>query len=308
MINRVDILVKVASMFYEENMTQTEISKELNLSRPTIASMLNEAKEKGIVKISIVKLGSNTHNLAKKIEKKFNLKRVMISPEDTDNAKHDIGVLCAEYIESRSDEKIKIGLGFGTTLFEYIKNSNYIPTNFRQIVPLIGGVEMDNEALHCNHLCFALARKYHTSVKFFYSPVKAEDINEKNMLMDSRLVVQSLKNAREVDLAIVGVGNPLKNSTYRRLNYITKEDNEILKQKKAVGDIVTTFYDINADEIETPLTEKFIGLKIGDLKKINEIVTLASGEEKYESILALLNAKIIDTLIIDYELANLLNG
>lgn len=71
MINRVDMLVKVASMFYEENMTQTEISKELNLSRPTIASMLNEAKEKGIVKISIVKLGSNTHNLAKRIEKKI---------------------------------------------------------------------------------------------------------------------------------------------------------------------------------------------------------------------------------------------
>ena len=81
----------------------------------------------------------------------------------------------------------------------------------------------------------------------------------------------------------------------------------MLKQKKAVGDIVTTFYDINADEIETPLTQKFIGLNIEDLKKINEIVALASGEEKYESILALLNAKIIDTLIIDYELANLLN-
>ena len=147
-----------------------------------------------------------------------------------------------------------------------------------------------------------------TSAKFFYSPVKAEDLDEKNLLIESRLVKKALTEARCVDIAIVGVGNPIKNSTYRRLNYIDEVDDKILKEKNAVGDIVTTFYDKNACNIETPLTQSFIGLSMNDLENIEEVVVLASGEEKYESVHALLNKNIIDTLIIDYRLASLLNS
>lgn len=308
MTNRIDLLIKVASMFYEENLTQTEIARELNLSRPTIASMLNEAKDKGIVKISIVKLGSDTHSLSMNIKKKYNLDNVFVAPPQTDNPKKEIGILCAQYIENRRLENLTIGLGFGTTLYEFIHYANYINTNFKEIVPLIGGVEMDNEALHCNHLCFTLARKYSTKTKFFYSPVKAEDINEKKLLMDSRLVRQSIENAKNVDIALIGVGNPIKSSTYRRLNYIQAEDDKILEEKKAVGDIVTTFYDKDLNPITTPLTEKFIGLNIEDIKKINEVVVVASGEEKFESVLPLLENGYINHLIIDYSLAMLLNN
>ena len=53
MSNRKQILSEIAYMFYEEGLTQVEISKRMNLSRPTVAAMLKEAKEVGIVKITI---------------------------------------------------------------------------------------------------------------------------------------------------------------------------------------------------------------------------------------------------------------
>ena len=44
MSNRKQILSEIAYMFYEEGLTQVEISKRMNLSRPTVAAMLKEAK------------------------------------------------------------------------------------------------------------------------------------------------------------------------------------------------------------------------------------------------------------------------
>ena len=58
-------------MYYEQNYTQTDIAKKLNISRPTIASMLNEAKQNGIVQINIVKAYSNILDLQKKNQSKI---------------------------------------------------------------------------------------------------------------------------------------------------------------------------------------------------------------------------------------------
>ena len=46
-------LVQIAKMYYEENLTQSEIAKEIGVSRALICRLLNEAKKYGIVTIQI---------------------------------------------------------------------------------------------------------------------------------------------------------------------------------------------------------------------------------------------------------------
>ena len=47
------LLVQVARLYYEQNYNQNEIAKIVNLSRPYISKLLLEAKETGIVQITI---------------------------------------------------------------------------------------------------------------------------------------------------------------------------------------------------------------------------------------------------------------
>lgn len=303
MKQRLDLLVDVASMFYENDITQTEISKKLKISRPTVAALLQEAKKQGIVRITIVNQNTNSVKIQEEIKLKYNVKEVIVSSSNSMNPKLDVGILCAEYIENRSNENLKIGIGFGTTVNSFIKSANYIKTNFKSIVPIMGGVELENEALHSNLLCFTLSQKYRCKRSFFYAPVKAENQSQKQMLMDSKFVNKAIDNAKSVDIAIVGVGNPLKSSTYLKLDYIKKKDLNILNKNSAVGDIVTTFFDSNTKPIETPLTDNFIGLNINDLKEIPEVVVLASGIEKLDAIKALIMNDVADTFIIDYDIA-----
>ena len=48
------LLVKVAKLYYEEDMGQEAIAKSIGLSRPYISRLLAEAKEMGIIQFRII--------------------------------------------------------------------------------------------------------------------------------------------------------------------------------------------------------------------------------------------------------------
>ena len=72
------ILAKIAKLYYNDGLTQSEISKELDLERSRISRLLKQAKELGIVKISINESYVEQFELGEKIKKKYNLKDVVL--------------------------------------------------------------------------------------------------------------------------------------------------------------------------------------------------------------------------------------
>ena len=46
-------LVEVSRLYYEQEMTQAEIAKQLKISRPVVSKLLSEARDRGIVQINI---------------------------------------------------------------------------------------------------------------------------------------------------------------------------------------------------------------------------------------------------------------
>ena len=48
-----DLLARVASLYYEDNLTQAEISRHVHTSRSTVSRLLRQARDSGIVEITI---------------------------------------------------------------------------------------------------------------------------------------------------------------------------------------------------------------------------------------------------------------
>ena len=48
--DKIERLVKIATMYYEENKNQSEIASALGISRPLVSRYLTEARDFGIVK------------------------------------------------------------------------------------------------------------------------------------------------------------------------------------------------------------------------------------------------------------------
>ena len=52
-IDDIRLIYKCCSLYYEDNMSQQEISETLQISRPSVARMIKSGRRSGIVKIEI---------------------------------------------------------------------------------------------------------------------------------------------------------------------------------------------------------------------------------------------------------------
>ena len=71
---RIERLTQVARMYYEQNMNQSEIAKAIGVSRPLVSVLLAEARECGIVTITINSVESARELLARRLEARFGLR------------------------------------------------------------------------------------------------------------------------------------------------------------------------------------------------------------------------------------------
>lgn len=77
---RIELLVKVAKLYYENDYSQEMIAKKLGLSRPYISKLLNESKSNGIVKVQVIDPLSIETPLEKNLREHFGLEKVRIVP------------------------------------------------------------------------------------------------------------------------------------------------------------------------------------------------------------------------------------
>ena len=78
------LMVRVCDLYYNQGISQQQIAKDLNLSRPTVSRVLALAREQGIVKISISNVDAVEHwELERKLEKEYGLQEVIIVGENS---------------------------------------------------------------------------------------------------------------------------------------------------------------------------------------------------------------------------------
>ncbi len=95
------LMIKIAKLYYESGLTQDEISKKMRLSRPRVSRLMQEALEKGIVKISIMQEPGGYTEIERQLETKFNLLEVIVAdisePETTESTSRELGIVAADY-------------------------------------------------------------------------------------------------------------------------------------------------------------------------------------------------------------------
>ena len=71
-------LIAAASMYYKDNMLPSEIAGVVGISRPMVSRLLAEARECGVVTITINEAGSAQELLAGRVTARFSMKRAFV--------------------------------------------------------------------------------------------------------------------------------------------------------------------------------------------------------------------------------------
>jgi DNA-binding transcriptional regulator LsrR (DeoR family) len=300
-------LVKIASMYYKDSLTQSEIANKLGISRPIISKLLQRARDVGIVTIYIKDESVRTVELEQELEKRFDLTNAVVVPDSgisREMAKRAVGQAGANYVSQNLKGVKSIGISWGETLAYLVQEYPFERREDIKIVPLEGGMGVKKVEIHANHLANELAKKLHGNCTYLYAPAIVETEELKERLMATQDIQTVLETGRNVDMAVIGIGNPFSESTLIKVGYLQEEDLDHLRKSGATGDIGYRFFDDGGNPIYDSLNTKIIGVSLEDLKNIQTVIAVAEGEYKVESIIGALKGKFIDVLITDERTAS----
>ena len=70
------LLVKIAELYFLDELTQFQISRRLGLSRQKVQRLIRAAKDKGIVQITVQSAQRTSSHLERQLEKRFSLREM----------------------------------------------------------------------------------------------------------------------------------------------------------------------------------------------------------------------------------------
>ncbi|QCJ45314.1 sugar-binding transcriptional regulator [Bacillus sp. S3] len=296
-------------MYYNDGWTQAEIAAKLGVSRPVISKLLQKAKDEGIVNIYIKDETVRTVELEQQLEKYFGLKDAVVVPANgvsSELAKRAVGLAGANYLSQNMKGVKSIGISWGTTLAHLVHEYPYERREDIKVVPLEGGMGVKSVNIHANQLANDLAKKMNGACTYLYAPAIVETEELKNRLMAMQDIETVLESGRNVDIAVISIGNPFKKSTLMNIGYLKETDLSHLRELGVVGDIGYRFFDQNGNSVNDSLYSKVIGITMEEIKHINMVIAVVEGEQKAESVLGALRGQLIDVLVIDEQMAGVI--
>ena len=162
-IDELRLIARVARMYYEWDMRQSEIAKQLDLSQATVSRLLNRSKEEGIIRISVNLPKGVYTEMEETLVKKFGLRDVIVVDSLDDNEKliqRDLGAAAAYYLESSVRPNEVIGISsWSATLVALVEALHALPRKPGiKVVQILGGVGNPSVETHATRLTSRMAQ------------------------------------------------------------------------------------------------------------------------------------------------------
>jgi deoxyribonucleoside regulator len=301
--NRIELLAHVASLYYDQNKTQQEISEIVGITRSAISRLLNEAREKGVVEINVHYPWRTNPDLEKLLKAAFNLKEVRVlvrADKGYQEMIQGLGVLASQYFNSIVTPRSIVGISWGTNLYETIQAIKRVSLPEVEVVQLVGGTGTEKGSVIGPLLAPMLANRLNCKCRFINAPLVTKSAELRNAFISDPTIAEAIERANYADIALVGIGS-LNLDIYNpfRLGYLTSDEVESMKDLGIVGDVCCQHFCIDGTIPEHEINDRMVGISAQTLKSIKTIIGVAGDICKAEAIYGALKGQMINVLITD---------
>ncbi len=300
-----ELLAEIAGYYYEQNMNQGDIANRTGYSRSMISRLLGEAREQGIVEVSINYPLKRCLDIEEALQQALNLRIVRVLARGTlgyDQMLRKLGSMAAGLIEELVEAGAKkIGIAWGTALAETaaaLRKSNYADTHIYQILGASGSLDLEIDGPNlARALAEALGGEYFT----IPAPLMVDSPSTRDALMHDPSVARVMQETTSLDLALVGIGSmDPTTSSWVRSGYLNSEQLISLATQGAVGDVCGIIFGRNGTIMENlPIQARIVGINAEDLMKIPLKLGISAGEIKIQPILGACRANLVNCLVTD---------
>lgn len=297
-------LVQIANMYYKDNLSQQEIANQLGVSRSLIATYLQRARDRRLVRIEIIDPRDDSANLALALRQQFDLEQVTLLPhghKSDELTRRAVAAEAAKFMEAQLEDGDVLGIGWGRTTSRMVDLLAPTKPVSIDVVPLLGESGQESTYSQMNHLILRTAQHFGARPHFLLAPMVVGSPELRDLLSRDMVVNEIAAQWDRMTMACFGIG--VLPPTPGMIVYVGDAHAPMLISKGAVGDVCVHPYNQWGEILETPLTDCLIGVAVEQLRRTPCRIAIASGIEKANAVVGALRSGLITHLFVDTQLA-----
>ncbi|MDO5496114.1 MAG: sugar-binding domain-containing protein, partial [bacterium] len=276
------LIARIARMYHEQGLRQTEIARRLHLSQTKVSRMLQKAVEMGVVR-TVVTLPEGVHaELEEAIEQRYGIEEVVVVDvhESDGSPLRALGAAAAHMLEATIGENDVVGISsWSETLLEAVNSMRPLRgSSAESVVQLVGGRGSPRVQVLATGMLERLGSLLGAHTHFLLTPAVLGSAQARDELLRDPALRDVIEAWKRVTVALVGIGN-VTMSPMLAQSGVTQAavDRRELAEAGAVGDVCLHYFDAQGVAVNTGFDRRVLAIDEPTLKKVPRRVGVAGG-------------------------------
>jgi DNA-binding transcriptional regulator LsrR (DeoR family) len=298
-----DLIGRVLNLYYVDGLTQAQVGRRLGLSTPKVNRLLQQARQQGMVEITIHNPLQHALDLENRLKASFAIQEVVVIQriaEDVSTFAHSLGRAGARYLLAHLRDDHTLAIGGGAGVHAVVQALDPSRAYDLKVVPVLGGVQ-GRATTDVNYLVTQLADKLGGKAYRLHAPAFVEAGKQRDMLLSVGPIQEILDIARQADIALLGIGTVEPGeSRFVQFTALSAEDmRRIAGTYGGAGEIGAHVYDCEGKPCAGEYAERVVGLSLQELERIPLVIGVAATAAKARPIYGALRGGYLHSLITD---------
>ncbi len=267
-------LAYAARRYHLDNQQQSDLAREMGVSRPMISRMLSEAREAGVVEITIHEPDGRAAGLLERLCATGLVRggRIVEDGGDDRMTNQLLSRETAALLERLQTRRLGVGWGyFAGQLVNWLEENPRQDSIISHICPLIGNAGFPIRNYHSNENVRLLALYLGAEPYFLNLPALPESPDEKQVLCSTELYHQICRVWGQMDTALVNISNYPSTPDFAS---VARYGNR-LQEQRACGRLLAYYYN-EAGSIIDSEQDFAIQIPLELLKRCGRVIGVCS--------------------------------
>ena len=275
-------LAYVARRYYLDDQRQSDIARELGISRPMVSRLLAEARELGVVEITVHDPETRAARLMEWLRGMSSVRGGVLIEDsgDNDDENRRLSEGAVQLLGQLGAKRLGVGWGYLIgQIVSWLEKNPQTDSSVTDICPLVGNASIPARNYQSNENIRLMAQQLGASPHFLYLPALPESIEEKEVLCATELYRQVYREWEALDTALVNIGDYPSSPDFASL----VRYGSLLQERRACGRMLVYYFNEDGYVIESD-QDFAIQIPIDVLRRCPNIIGVCSANTSAKAV------------------------
>ena len=275
-------LAYVARRYYLDDQRQSDIARELGISRPMVSRLLAEARELGVVEITVHDPETRAARLMERLRGMSSVRGGVLIEDsgDNDDENRRLSEGAVQLLGQLGAKRLGVGWGYLIgQIVSWLEKNPQTDSSVTDICPLVGNASIPARNYQSNENIRLMAQQLGASPHFLYLPALPESIEEKEVLCSTELYRQVYRAWEALDTALVNIGDYPSSPDFASL----VRYGSLLQERRACGRMLVYYFNEDGYVIESD-QDFAIQIPIDVLRRCPNIIGVCSANTSAKAV------------------------